>query len=313
MKNTMKKLTAGVSALAMAATLSATSVPAFAAEFENMEAQEFVNSFEDERAHNVAQYCVDNCATLDEAREIMKTYMEGRALIDSESTITSLAKSTKKTHQIGGAYYSASSVAKTEHKAALLVMNSSAAMRGAIDVMWNHSLIEIETDRINEEGFIKFINGQSMASNAYGNSSTGENYLNFYGSIVNTTTGEFEGHSAVLCTIPIEPKSNATSEAAIHSSFTRDIRGLFSTNGYDTDIEIHTYALGDYDHNGIVNSADASYLLELLTGYDVEFTYNSGNDPYNTVAGPINVLAADADESGSINIADVTWINNHIS
>lgn len=45
--------------------MSATTISAFAAEYEVMETQEFVASFEDASAQNVAQYCVDNGMSLD--------------------------------------------------------------------------------------------------------------------------------------------------------------------------------------------------------------------------------------------------------
>lgn len=309
MKNTMKKLTAGVSALAMAAALSATSVPAFAAEFESMESQEFVNSFEDERAHNVAQYCVDNCATLNEAREIMKTYMEGRALIDSESTTTPLTRSTKKTHAISGPYYSGSNLASTPHRAVILVMNTAATMEGSIKISWNHNKVKYLCDE--KEPYKFFSNYSNMEFSLKTDQDTGDEFIKIEDRIKRTT--DTAGDSASVCSFKIKAVSEATSESSVHSAFMIDTRGIYSTNGQDSDIEIHTYALGDYDHNGIVNSADSSYLLELLTGYDVTFTYGGSNSSeYNAVSGPVSVLTADANESGTIDISDVTWINQHI-
>lgn len=47
MNKTIKKTVAGISALAMAVTMSATAVPAFASEYEAVEVQEYVDSFAD--------------------------------------------------------------------------------------------------------------------------------------------------------------------------------------------------------------------------------------------------------------------------
>jgi hypothetical protein len=44
MHKTIKKAIAGVSALAMTAAMSATTIPAFASEYEAIDAQEYVNS-----------------------------------------------------------------------------------------------------------------------------------------------------------------------------------------------------------------------------------------------------------------------------
>ena len=61
MKKFIQKTVAGVSALAMTAALSATAVPAFADEYEAVQAQNFVDSFVDENENAIAQYCVENC------------------------------------------------------------------------------------------------------------------------------------------------------------------------------------------------------------------------------------------------------------
>lgn len=71
MKKFIQKTVAGVSALAMTAALSATAVPAFADEYEAVQAQNFVDSFVDENENAIAQYCVENCESLDEAAELM--------------------------------------------------------------------------------------------------------------------------------------------------------------------------------------------------------------------------------------------------
>ena len=44
MHKTIKKAIAGISALAMMAAMSATTIPAFASEYEALDAQEYVNS-----------------------------------------------------------------------------------------------------------------------------------------------------------------------------------------------------------------------------------------------------------------------------
>lgn len=54
MKKFIQKTVAGVSALAMTAALSATAVPAFADEYEAVQAQNFVDSFVDENENAIA-------------------------------------------------------------------------------------------------------------------------------------------------------------------------------------------------------------------------------------------------------------------
>lgn len=119
MKNAMKKLTAGVSALAMAATLSATSVPAFAAEFESMEAQEFVNSFENSDTRTVAQFYLENGLSLNELKDIMETYEEGLVLLEQNHPTSASTRSTGSTVTFTGEYYNNNRKANSAHYAVI--------------------------------------------------------------------------------------------------------------------------------------------------------------------------------------------------
>lgn len=307
MKSIIRKTIAGISALAMTAAMTATTIPAFASEVDAIEAQNFVASYASEQEQAVAQYCADNCDTLEEAAEFMDLYEEGLALRASEESdyaLLSTSSSTEKEIHINDVYYNGTRVASTPHRMALLVMNTTAALRGAIDVTWNQTRVTYDIE--NEPHTI--CNGYNLSVNGDKDAESGEQYIYVNGKIKKTT--EEAGNASTLCYFPIEITKKATSEAAIHSAFTVYAGGMCSTNGIDSDVELHTYALGDYDHNGIVNAADASYLLDLLTHYDIEFTYASEHD---NIIGPVSVLAADANEDGTVSLADVTWINRNKS
>ena len=111
-----------------------------------------------------------------------------------------------------------------------------------------------------------------------------------------------------MCRFGIDVFPKATSEAAVLSAFVLDARGMFSTNGEDSNFELHTYALGDFDHNGVVDAADASYMLELITYHKISFSYDSYNA---SISSSVCVLAADATEDGVVDLADVQYVNNH--
>lgn len=306
MKNAIRRTVAGISSLAMMAALSATTVPAFAAEYEAAEAQKFVESYVDEQEKMVAQYCVDNCDSLEEAVEFMDLYKEGVSLRTSEDMENKFLRSSSSGEiHINDVYYNGKRIASTPHRAALLVMNTTAAMKGSVQVTWNHSVISYDT-QATPYTIINTYTGLKAFSDI--DDVTNEEYFGVYGRIKKTT--ETPGNAGVLCYFPIETLSRATSESAVHSAFTVDTKGIYSTNGTDSDVELHTYALGDYDHNGIVNSADASYLLDLLTYHEVNFSYNSES---TGISGPISALAADANEDGQIDLSDVSWINHHKS
>ena len=77
MHRVFKKAVAGISALAMAVTMSATAVPAFASEYEAVEVQEYVDSFADFETQKVVKYCLDNGLSLDETKEAVEIYQRG--------------------------------------------------------------------------------------------------------------------------------------------------------------------------------------------------------------------------------------------
>lgn len=156
MKKFIQKTVAGVSALAMTAALSATAVPAFADEYEAVQAQNFVDSFVDENENAIAQYCVENCESLDEAAELMELYEEGCALRVAEQTNDAISTESSNDHHINGAYYSGTNVASTPHRVVLFEMNTAAAMKGSIQITWNHGLVSYDPTKnkfISEEGY----------------------------------------------------------------------------------------------------------------------------------------------------------------
>mgnify|MGYP001462541219 FL=1 len=89
-----------------------------------------------------------------------------------------------------------------------------------------------------------------------------------------------------------------------------DASGCTSTNGKDSELELHTYALGDFDHNGIVDEADSAYLMKFVTSYDIDFHYKGVSVD---VAGAVNLMAADANEDGVLDISDVAKVNKWIN
>ena len=56
MKKSAIKMIAGVSALAIFSSISATAIPAFAEEYDAIQEQDYVATFADEQTQNVANY-----------------------------------------------------------------------------------------------------------------------------------------------------------------------------------------------------------------------------------------------------------------
>lgn len=297
MKNTMKKLTAGVSALAMAATLSATSVPAFAAEFESMEAQEFVNSFENPDTRTVAQYCLDNGLSLDEAKDVMDTYETGLTLI-AEREITA-----RNAINTGKAFYSEKNVAQTQHYVVLIANNGAASgfvtLNLSFSLDWiNYDMTTMPYTLINENADI-----------TVGKSSNSRIRVN--GDIPNVYT---TSKPAGVLYLPFGIEENIASggdtytESSVYHKFTLTRNYYDSANNKDTTFSYETFALGDVDHSGYVDEADSTYLLQFLVHKinDLSFSYTDKSD---NIANIVNFLATDTNHDGKLDLTDVTRIN----
>ena len=59
MKKSAIKMIAGVSALAIFSSISATAIPAFAEEYDAIQEQDYVATFADEQTQNVANYLLE--------------------------------------------------------------------------------------------------------------------------------------------------------------------------------------------------------------------------------------------------------------
>lgn len=78
-------------AAALLFQLTAVSFPAYAAEYDAVQKEEFVSSFSDAETKQVAQYLVDNGLSLEESKDLMKTYEKGLAIIARESENSGIA------------------------------------------------------------------------------------------------------------------------------------------------------------------------------------------------------------------------------
>ena len=105
MKKSAIKMIAGVSALAIFSSISATAIPAFAEEYDAIQEQDYVATFADEQTQNVASYLLENGVSMEEAQEMMEHYVNGRAMIEREESaedgISLLSEDLKRTYYNG--------------------------------------------------------------------------------------------------------------------------------------------------------------------------------------------------------------------
>ena len=127
--------------------------------------------------------------------------------------------------------------------------------------------------------------------------------------IAGTLESDSESVEAIV-TFPFTA-GTATSEAKLRSGFTLS-SNFNSMNGVDGSYSMNTYALGDLDHNGIVDSADytlaSRFLVSLIN--KIDFNYK---DVGPGVASAIFILAFDVNMDGQIDLSDAVGINKIIN
>ena len=303
MHKTIKKAIAGISALAMTAAMSATTIPAFASEYEAIDAQEYVNSFENPETREVAQFYLDNGISGDELKDMMSTYEEGLALLNSEQTdesgiaLTSANSSTTVSLGNGGNYYNGTRMANSKHYAVITNDRPKAHVVGNFIVSTSNAVsYDIATHPYTLQsgyenlGFSTTKNQQQLI-------------------IAGTLESDSESVEAIV-TFPFTA-GIATSEAKLRSGFTLS-SNFNSMNGVDGSYSMNTYALGDLDHNGIVDSADYTLASRFLVSLINKVTFNY-KDVGPGVASAIFILAFDVNMDGQIDLSDAVGINKIIN
>ena len=101
------------------------------------------------------------------------------------------------------------------------------------------------------------------------------------------------------------------SESTVYHKFVFERLFNYPISGVDTTYSFETYVLGDVNHDGKVTNADVTYLSDYLVGdiSNLSFTYTDKS--YN-VAKIVNDLAMDANKDGSISLADLATIRQHV-
>lgn len=117
-------------AAALLFQLTAVGFPAYAAEYDAVQKEEFVSSFSDAETKQVAQYLVDNGLSLEESKDLMKTYEKGLAIIARESENSGIAMydledSADEEIHIDAPFYSETNLASTDHYIAVINTNNA--------------------------------------------------------------------------------------------------------------------------------------------------------------------------------------------
>lgn len=290
MKKAIRRTVAGISSLAMMAALSATTVPAFAAEYEAAEAQSFVDSFENSETREVAQFYLDNGVSYDELTDMMETYENGMDLLESRGYVSS----SDGTIVMTGNYYSGTRVAQSQHYAAIVNVYPQATSSVNFTLTVGNPVV------------------YNMASHPY---TLMSDYSDL--SVTVSKNNKFMSISGIIESSNITwadtiiklpfAAGTANSEADLYRGFSLNVNytSLGDTDGKYT---LDTYALGDLDHNGIVDDADATLASDILVHNVTKIEYRY-NDVGSEIASELFTLAFDTNEDGRIDITDAVRIN----
>ena len=103
----------------------------------------------------------------------------------------------------------------------------------------------------------------------------------------------------------ITNKNSITSES--------DFRDAIQFNPISgSSVAMETYALGDVDHNGVIDAQDQTYLSQFLVGKidGFNFTYSDGSNHYSFAT---NGLAADTNQDDVVDMLDAIQLNKYIA
>lgn len=285
-------------AAALLFQLTAVSFPAYAAEYDAVQKEEFVSSFSDAETKQVAQYLVDNGLSLEESKDLMKTYEKGLAIIARESENSGIAMydledSADEEIHIDAPFYSETNLASTDHYIAVINTNVDRNVRGCLDFLFHEKYSYYDNE------VLYFLNNDTNISKLlpiYEDSDLSLTYKLI-------TDGTYTG-TDIMCLVKVGTGINTFSESDLRNSIsmvdTSHIGGF----------KMLTFALGDIDHNGIVNEADSTYLMKFLVHLSLEFSYNSGTDDTSSL---MNIAAMNFNLDDKVDLEDAISLNRYIA
>ena len=296
MKKSAIKMIAGVSALAIFSSISATAIPAFAEEYDAIQEQDYVATFADEQTQNVANYLLENGVSMEEAQEMMEHYVNGRAMIEQEENaedgISLLSENLKR------AFYNGVNTTTYKHYGAFIINNPVANVRVTLNAISNEDA---------NGNYLIAGTGDHYIFNGYNNFTTFG--LDSDGvSFKTETKTNNAGRPLIMCTFPFDASASLKSEAAVKNAIKMQTTTSLLKNGNQigSAFTFHTFVLGDFDHDGVVCDKDYTYLMDfILNAFDGYFNYTSVSDK---TAFEVNTTAVDINMDGILDIQDaIAW------
>lgn len=282
MKKYVEKLTAGISSLAIIASISAYSIPVSANEFQNAQEQAFIESFESEDCQELAAYLVESEAvSLTEAASILELYEETLTVDENDDS------SGETTYiNVDSDFYSQTDLAPTDHYIGVVNSNMNRNVRGCLDFLFQESYSYYDN--------FCYTYHENIVTKLLPSYENGDLALTYKvvpdGIVIGTRT---------MCFLKIGAGTNALCESDINSSIsmvdTSHIGGF----------KKFTYAAGDIDHNGIIDVNDLQYLSDFLLARDQVISYEG---EYEDIVRFAVGAAMDVNMDGKVNVFDLIML-----
>ena len=289
MKSIMRKTIAGISALAMAAALTATTIPAFALEYEAIEEQNFVDSLETTDLQEMAEEMLDEGLSLYEAQELTSMY--------AASTST-----TQKNYP----YNNISKLVNSKHYICVIDKNSSNDFSHQFTVYYKYKNVSDAGTEIRSKS--RNISGlYTNRSYSPKNESEIANHTLYKGIVSTMSMGAASTSSAsFVCAYGFDAE-NVKSEKEFANSFAYSEYGISSNGQYAmSDLAFETVAVGDVDHDGAITASDAQAIIGYVAGTEsLNYTFSDGYTHYSGVTAQV---AADYNGDGKVDYTDATAI-----
>ncbi len=286
----LKRTIASLTAVLTTAAMAMSAAPAFAYEDITAAKAEFVNSFNDGIDREVAQYMINNGYTLEEAKNAMKMYMDGLAIMETSSN----ARTTS-----GNYYYSTTHLANSNHFA-LLIAVTPAYTANKVDLTLNalESMITSTDSSYIVPNYASYVGTTETYYYTENNKWCHEITLK-------NITAKNDTTACAAVRIPITPTSLITSENALLQNLSLDITTI---SNYTFALE--TYASGDVNHDGKINLSDYTLLSQYIVEAEtLDIVYADGSNHYSFVT---NAMAADFNCDGVVNFLDLTNLDKYI-
>lgn len=299
------KVVAAVSATVMTAGMVMSSVPAFA----GSEEMDFINSYNGE-VRQWAQYVIDEGCTLEEAQELVDSFIEGEKAFREESNASSGIStcadgSGEEYDEELGYYYDTENLALSRHYVAIISTRPNDAFD---NVKFTFSGRTTKIIAPAEDSYRLCFGNVNKIPEVIDSLSypTSEKIWNYKVEIPQIKSSE-KNFSNVVMIIPmnIAKGANIGNEEALNNS----IECSCSSENSEGKFLFETFAMGDLNHNGRVTLADTYLLEKYLIGVDPDLEYK---DKPSSYCKSVKLVASDVNQDNSIALSDVILLNKFI-